>query len=221
MTPRAVAPALTTLGDSAILVTLGDSVARDVNRRVHACAAAMRETRVPGVLDVVPAYASLAVHYDPSAATADEMIATVRAILSRALADEPVSAESRLVTIPVRYDGPDLQPVADATGLSVEDVIARHSSVEYAVYMMGFAPGFAYLGELDPALHLPRRDTPRTRVPRGSVAIAGAQTAVYPLETPGGWHILGSTGLPLFDARRDPPALLRAGDRVRFERVTP
>ncbi|CAN5647392.1 5-oxoprolinase subunit PxpB [soil metagenome] len=220
MTPPAIAPAFATLGDSAILTTLGDSVSRGVNRSVHACAAAVRDARLPGVLDVVPAYTSFAVHYDPCAATADELVATLRAIVTSALSDEPFSGESRIVTIPVRYDGPDLQAVADATGLSVENVIARHSSAEYFVYMMGFAPGFAYLGELDPALHLPRREAPRTRVPRGAVAIAGAQTAVYPLETPGGWHLIGSTDLSMFDARRDPPSLLRAGDRVRFEPVT-
>lgn len=219
MTQGPASPVFAPLGDAAILVTLGDSIARTLNSRVHACAAAVRAARLPEVLDIVPAYASFAVHYDPSAATADELTAALRAIVTAPLADEPAAGEARTVVIPVHYAGPDLGAVADATGLSVEDVIARHSSVEYFVYMLGFAPGFAYLGDLDPALHLPRRESPRTRVPRGSVAIAGAQTAVYPLETPGGWHLIGSTDLALFDARREPPSLLHAGARVRFERV--
>ncbi|HLB54334.1 MAG TPA: 5-oxoprolinase subunit PxpB, partial [Gemmatimonadales bacterium] len=121
------------------------------------------------------------------------------------------------VLIPVRYDGPDLEEVSARTSLTREEVIRRHTAPEYLVYLLGFAPGFGYLGDLDPALILPRRSAPRTRVPAGSVAIAGAQTAVYPLETPGGWHLIGRTTLSLFDPRRDPPALLAPGDRVRFE----
>ena len=109
--------------------------------------------------------------------------------------------------------------MAERTGLSVGEVIERHSARTYRAYMSGFAPGFTYLGDLDEALVLPRRSVPRTRVARGSVAIAGAQTAVYPLETPGGWHLIGTSTEVMFDARRDPPALLRAGDAVRFVRI--
>ncbi|HEX9167224.1 MAG TPA: 5-oxoprolinase subunit PxpB, partial [Gemmatimonadales bacterium] len=119
--------------------------------------------------------------------------------------------------IPVRYDGPDLEWVAARTGLNPDEVVRRHSARLYTVYLLGFVPGFAYLGELDPTLVLPRRSTPRQRVPAGSVAIAGAQTAVYPLATPGGWHLIGQTTLRLFDPEREPPALLAAGDTVRFE----
>lgn len=212
-------PELRPLGDSAILITLGDAVERELNRRVHTCADAIRSAGLAGVIDVVPAYASLAVHYDATTASADEMESRLREIVRAPSPKQPWYAERARVTIPTRYDGPDLPTVAEATGLAADEVIARHSAVEYYVYMMGFAPGFAYLGGLDPALRLPRREVPRARVPRGSVAIAGSQTAVYPHETPGGWHLIGTTDLPLFDPRRDPPALLRAGDRVRFEPV--
>ena len=211
--------ALTALGDSAILLTLGDAVDRELNRRVHACVNSIKAAGLAGVMDVVPAYASLAVHYDASAVGADEMMSSLREIVQAPSSGKPEPTSGALVTIPVRYDGADLSAVAEASGLDPEQVIACHSSVEYYVYMMGFAPGFAYLGDLDPALRLPRLEVPRPRVPRGSVAIAGAQTAVYPHETPGGWHLIGATDLLLFDPRRDPPALLRAGDRVRFEPV--
>ncbi|HEV8198267.1 MAG TPA: 5-oxoprolinase subunit PxpB, partial [Gemmatimonadales bacterium] len=129
----------------------------------------------------------------------------------------PVPSSSTLVTIPVRYDGPDLAYVARETGLTEREVIRLHAEPEYRVYLLGFAPGFAYLGDLDPALVLPRRSAPRLRVPAGAVAIGGAQTGVYPLATPGGWHLIGSTSLKMFDPAREPAALLRAGDRVRFQ----
>ena len=124
--------------------------------------------------------------------------------------------------IPVRYggaDGPDLLEVAERVGLASERVAELHASVVYRVAILGFMPGFAYLGELPQALRLPRRDTPRTRVPAGSVAIAGLQTAVYPAATPGGWHLLGRTDVRLWDIDRDPPAMLRPGDQVRFEPI--
>lgn len=220
MTQPPASPVFAPLGDSAVLITLGDSKDSEVNRRVHACAAAVRKASLPGVLDVVPAYASLAVYYQSSDERANELTAKLRELVETAATLAPAAGQSRLITIPVRYDGPDLRDVGDKTGLSADQIIAAHGATEYRVYMMGFAPGFAYMGDLDPALHLPRRESPRTRVPRGSVAIAGSQTAVYPLETPGGWHLIGSTELVLFDAACDPPCLLAAGDRVRFERVS-
>lgn len=217
MTPRSID--IEPLGDSAILVRLGNEIDSSVTRQVHAHVAKVRAAAVNGIVDVVPAYASFAVHYDPRAVEITEVVQHLRLITSN-----PPTAhrntDPRVVRIPVRYDGEDLPRVSDAVGLPVEDVIARHVAVEYFVYMLGFAPGFAYMGDLDAALHLPRRRSPRTRVPRGAVAVAGAQTAVYPHETPGGWHLIGSTDMSMFDAHRDPPASLRAGDRVRFERVT-
>ena len=176
----------------------------------------MRAARIPFVDDVVPAYVALTVFYDSQQTTYDAIVEQViGACASAGVAEE--KKESRLHVIRVKYDGVDLELVADKTGLSVADVIARHTGRTYSVDLLGFVPGFAYLSELDAALQLARRAQPRPRVAAGSVAIAGAQTAVYPLDTPGGWHILGRTATSMFDPAREPPALLAPGDSVRFE----
>jgi len=168
------------------------------------------------VQDVVPAYLAVTVFYDPLATSYEEM---ARLLLDKCNPTPPenVGQHPREHVIPVRYDGMDLTSVAEATGLAVDDIVALHSGRAYTVDILGFVPGFAYLSELDPALHLPRRPKPRPRVAAGSVAIAAAQTGVYPLDTPGGWHIIGTTTAAMFDPQRDPAALLAAGDVVRFE----
>lgn len=208
-------PRLLPLGEEAWLLAFGDRVDPALHRRVTAVAAAIEAAALPGVRDVVPAYTTIGVYFDAlntdAAALGRELLELVAAT-----PDSAGRTDSRLVEIPVRYDGPDLDEVASRLGLTAEDVARRHAAREYRVYLLGFAPGFAYLGELDPSLELPRRDAPRTAVPAGSVAIAGLQTAVYPLRTPGGWHLIGSTTLRLYDPAREPPVLLRAGDRVRF-----
>jgi inhibitor of KinA len=215
------------LGRCAWMLVLGDKVSRPLHHRVTELASRISAARLPGLVEIVPAYATVTVFFEGNAG---EMRARLDAIChheqSELISPEGCGhpersegTESRLHTIPVRYDGPDLQSVANQTGLPVAEVIRQHSEPEYLVYLLGFVPGFAYLGDLHPSLVLPRRSSPRTRVPAGSVAIAGAQTAVYPLTTPGGWHLLGSTPLKLFDPERDPAAMLRAGDRVRFEPV--
>ena len=171
------------------------------------------------VQDVVSTYLALTVFYDSLHSSYDEMAATLIEHCERhtqTTASVPLPSEHR---IPVRYDGVDLEWVSSSTGLSVDEIIARHSGRTYTVDLLGFVPGFAYLSELDPSLHLPRRAQPRPRVAAGSVAIAAAQTAVYPLDTPGGWHIIGHTDTTMFDPGRDPPALLFPGDRVYFERA--
>jgi inhibitor of KinA len=214
------------LGECAWTVVLGDKVSRALHQRVTGLAARIEAARLPDLVEIVPAYATVTVFFEGGAA---EMRSRLEVIChaERSEAADPgghpersVGAEPRLHTIPVRYDGPDLQEVADQTGLSPDEVVHRHAQPEYLVYLLGFVPGFAYLGDLHPSLVLPRRSSPRTRVDAGSVAIAGAQTAVYPLATPGGWHLLGSTPLEMFDPARDPAALLKAGDRVRFEPVS-
>ena len=176
---------------------------------VHRLQAAVRD--LPGVVEVVPGYRTLLV----TAASAGEA-AAVREALPRL--DLPVLAEVRrhLVEVPVVYDGEDLAEVARLTGLPADEVVRRHTAPEYLVAFLGFAPGFPYLVGLDPALHVPRRATPRTRVPAGSVGLAGEQTGIYPQPTPGGWQLIGRTDVVLFDPLRDPPALLAAGDRLRF-----
>lgn len=206
------------LGEAALTASLGDRVDPALNRRVHALAEAVRQAAWPGVTAVVPAYATLSLFYEPQIVSFEALAARLQA-LAAILPDAADAAPAREIVLPVRYDGPDLAEVAARTGLSVEAVVARHTGRRYRVYLMGFVPGFAYLGELDAALVLPRRETPRPRVPAGSVAIAGAQTAVYPLATPGGWHLLGHTDARLFDPSREAPSLLRPGDWVRFKAV--
>lgn len=209
-------PTIVPLGESALLVTLSDRVDREMARRVHAATAALRAAGIPGVDEIVPAYASLALYYDRALTSRTMLERIVASILVDALRTVSTLGTGRVVEIPTRYDGEDLADVARATGLDAAEVVARHAGRTYTVYALGFAPGFAYLGDLDPALVLPRRATPRTRVPAGSVAIAGAQTAVYPAATPGGWHLIGTTSLVMFDAQREPAALLDVGDQIRF-----
>jgi len=216
-------PAIHPLGEAGWTVELGDRVDRATHARVLSLQAAILAARLAGVTEVVPAYATVAVLFDPLRADADALRDRLAAL---ATADEPPHSDPAAapsprpaLRIPTRYDGPDLDEVAGRTGLTREEVIELHTGREYQVYLLGFAPGFAYLGDLDPALVLPRRSVPRLRVPAGSVAIAAAQTAVYPLTTPGGWHLLGRTELRMFNPGRKPPVLLQPGDRVRFEAV--
>ncbi len=208
------------MGDAALLLTLGDEVAPDVNDLVHRVVAEIgpADAASMGLGIPVPAYASVLVPFDPEVTSEVAARAFIRAALRRAT-DGPSAAPGPLVEIPVRYggpDGPDLAEVAEWTGRSEADVVALHAGHEYRVYLVRLVPGFPYLGMLPAELDLPRRATPRVRVPAGSVAIAGRQTGVYPFATPGGWHLLGRTDTPIWDLRRDPPALLAPGDRVRF-----
>ena len=206
------------LGDSAVAVVFGTERSTELLHQIHSAARALEAARIPHVEDVVPAYLALTVFYDSLRVSYREISATLLAACDRT-ADVAKTPTPRTHRIPVRYDGPDLDFIATSTGLSVDDVVARHLGRSYTVDLLGFVPGFGYLGELDPALHLPRREQPRPRVTAGSVAIAAAQTAVYPLDTPGGWHIIGSTSTVMFDPARNPPALLAPGDTVQFERV--
>jgi KipI family sensor histidine kinase inhibitor len=174
---------------------------------------AVRQLALPGLVDVVPAARTVLVRF------ADEG-ALVRSIgrLGEVSVDESVpSVDPPTVTIRVRYDGVDLAAVATATARSVDEVVALHVSAQYTVAFCGFAPGFAYLRGLPESLHLPRRPTPRTRVPAGAVAIAAEYSAVYPATSPGGWHLIGSTAMVLFDVDMTPPAVLTPGTPVRFE----
>jgi KipI family sensor histidine kinase inhibitor len=208
------------LGDAAILVTLAEEPSEAVSAQVAELATALRALGLASMHDVVPAYCAVAVHFDP-ADDASRVEAAVRAAVTRLAAPGPgADAGGRIHRIPVVYDGPDLQQVARQSGLAVDEVIRRHVGRTYRAHFLGFVPGFAYLGPIDAALVLPRRTEPRRRVPAGSVAIAGAQTGIYPLETPGGWHLLGRTDVVLFDPDREPPHLIAAGDQVRFEAVS-
>lgn len=210
-------PRILPVGESAFTVEFGDAVDLALNRQVHALDRALADDPVPGIVEAVPTYRSLLVQYDPAQTGPDAM----RDALWQALASVTAATlpEGRLVEVPVRYggaQGPDLADVAAQCGISTREVIRQHAEPVYHVAMLGFAPGFAYLLGLPPALATPRLATPRVRVPPGSVGIAGAQTGIYALETPGGWRIVGQTRLALFDASREDPFLLHAGDRVRF-----
>ncbi len=205
------------LGEGAATLTLADEISPETHQHVQAIAEAVTRDPPPGLRDIVPAYTTLSVFFDP------ELVAfeTVRDRLlglqeSVAVGSVPPGQEW---VIPVRYDGPDLAAVASRTGLSPDEVVTRHTGRSYRVYLIGFVPGFAFLGELDRRLVLPRRESPRQRVPAGSVAIAGGQTGIYPLETPGGWHLIGRTDTRPFDLARDPAVLFNVGDQVRFEAI--
>ena len=265
--------AIEPLAEDALLLRFGDGIDIDVNARVHAAAHAIRAAKLAGVVDIVPAYATLLVRFELSrwfdnegARSFDRLAADLRATIKTnrgapdggdscqsagpggsetpppypTLSPEPEAVRERglvvgapdgrpaprdiraMVEIPVCYGGEfgeDLDAIAARADISIDEVIARHTQAEYTVAMLGFAPGFPYLLGLDPALHVPRRANPRTRVPAGSVAIGGAQTGIYPRELPGGWNLIGRTPLALFDADREPPCLLAPGDRVRFRAI--
>lgn len=209
------------LSEDALLLRFGEAIDPKLNARVHAAAGRLRGSALPGIIEIAPAYASLLLRFDPHAwGEEQDPQAHLLACVHEVLRDlPPAETAGREIEIPVCYGGahgPDLEEVAEHARLTVQQVIARHAACEYTVAMLGFAPGFPYLLGLDRALHTPRRVTPRTRVPAGSVAIGGTQTGIYPRELPGGWMLIGRTPLALFDPQRDPPCLLAPGDRVRF-----
>ena len=179
---------------------------------VHRLHAALRELDPPGVVELVPAYRTVLIVAEPDRAGVLDELATALPELELPPA-EAVAGET--VEVPVRYDGEDLPEVARLTGLEAEEVVRRHTAPEYTVAFLGFSPGFPYLVGLDPALEVPRRDTPRTSIPAGSVGLAGNQTGIYPTASPGGWQLIGRTEVSLFDPGRDPPALLAPGGRLR------
>jgi KipI family sensor histidine kinase inhibitor len=202
-------------GDSALLVELDAVIDPEINARVIAIAASVEDERLAGVRDVVPTYRSVALHFDPLVIGVEAL----RAAVERALDARPRRARTRVIEVPVVYGGdagPDLGEVAGRAGLAPDVVAQLHASRAYRVFMLGFLPGFPYLASVDERIAVPRRAVPRVRVPAGSVGIAGRQSGIYPMESPGGWNIIGRTGVRVFDAARVPPALFRPGDSVRF-----
>lgn len=203
-------------GDTALVVEFGDVVDRRVSNRVLALAEAIEERRIVGVVEVVPTFRSLMIHYDPMRLLEAELKAEIEPMLA---AEASVRHRDRLWSVPVCYGGefgPDLAEVAERTGHSPEEVIRLQSAVTWHVYTLGFLPGYPYMGDGPEALSLPRRESPRIRVPMGSVCIAFRLAGIYSLESPGGWHLLGRTPVRLFDRRRDNAVLLAPGDKVRF-----
>lgn len=214
-------PNIRHLGDRGLLIELGAGIDPAVNRRVKRLHRAIARERLHGVVETVPAYASLLVVFDPLQAAPEALKRQIAGMCD--FEDESVAEQRAVVEVPVVYGGeagPDLDAVAAYHDLSVEDVIGLHTGTVYRVYMIGFTPGFPYMGELPEALDTPRRDTPRTHIPKGSVAIAQRQTGIYPVVSPGGWQIIGCTPLALFDSRKAPPSLLTMGDAVRFIPIT-
>jgi KipI family sensor histidine kinase inhibitor len=200
-------------GDRALLVVLGTRIDPLLLGEVLALNRALTRQPVDGLVSTVPAYASLLCNYDPAATNADRLTAAIQALEGTLDAAIP---SGRVIDVPTRYEGPDLSSVATATGLTPDAVIDRHAGREYLVYCVGFAPGFTYCGILPEELSVPRRASPRMRVPAGSVGITGRQTGIYAVDSPGGWNLIGRTEMRLFDPTADPPARFKAGDKLRF-----
>ena len=209
-------------GDKAFVIEMGDGISPEINRSVHNLFLAIEKQGIPGILDMVPTYRSLLINYDPLTLPPDELEERVRALTQDL--DETATGASRVVELPTVYGddhGPDLAYVAEHNGLTEEEVIALHSGTNYLVYMMGFTPGFTYLGGMPEKIATPRLQTPRTAIPAGSVGIAERQTGVYPIESPGGWQLIGRTPVRLFDPSKQPPVIAEPGDYIRFVPVSP
>ena len=216
-------PRFLPLGDGALSVELGETRDPATSARVlafdWAVRAAMAAGRLAGVVETVPTFRTLTLHLDPLVTTPDEVGGAIRDLVPAA---GNMERGGRAWRLPVCYEGdcaPDLAEVAERPGLTPAEVVRRHTARPYDIYMLGFLPGFGFMGDVEPILDLPRRAEPRTRVPAGSVAIAIGLTAIYPFESPGGWHLLGRCPVLLFDPRRPEPALFAPGDTVRFEPV--
>ena len=208
-------------GDRAIFIELGDSIDPEVNRRVSNLKLAIEKAVIPGVVESVPAYRSLLVYFEPLQISAAELRETIGNLLQSFTSSELL--RRRLIEIPVTYGGefgPDMELVASHSNLSAAEVVRIHSRARYLIYMIGFMPGFPYLGGMSPDIATPRKTTPRLKIPAGSVGIAGNQTGIYPAESPGGWQIIGRTPLELFHPTREPPSILQAGDYLTFVSIT-
>jgi inhibitor of KinA len=207
-------------GDGAVLLDFGDAASEEVNARVHQMFEQLARARISGVVGLIPAFSSILVEFDPLRIDSKTLIHRMAAI-----GDEPVKAPpSRLIQIPVLYDddaGPDLEWTAHQLGITRDELISRHTSQPYRIFCLGFAPGFPLAGLLPESLRIARRASPRTEVPPGSVAIAGAQTGIYPQASPGGWHLIGRTPLTLFRWDAEPPCFYAPGDRLQFYPISP
>jgi inhibitor of KinA len=214
-------PKILPCGDQAVSIEFGDSIDPNINRKVLRLLDRFRARPVPGIKDLIPSYRSLLIQYDPLQLSLEDLKTFLG--LQWPCSGQEILPQGKIVTIPVHYGGscgPDLAEVAEYHGMTPAEVIALHSAVTYRVYMIGFSPGFPFLGGLDPRLHTPRKKSPRERVPAGSVGIANQQTGIYSLDSPGGWRLIGRTPVKLFDLSREEPLLLGAGDRVLFQPIT-
>ena len=209
------------MGDRAVLVELGDDISPQINQKVRELYIGTKGHRIKGIKDLVPSYRSLMVVYDPLIISLNSLESQMNEIWNAL--DDARLPDPRTVEIPVVYGdkyGPDLEWIADYHKMTPQDVIRLHTQPTYQVYMIGFMPGYPYMGEIPDELVTPRRKTPRTHVPRGSVGIAQKQTGIYPVASPGGWQIIGRTPVRLFDPQGKPPSFLEMGDRVKFFVIT-
>ena len=214
-------PTIKVSGDTSLAVLFGEEISSDMNDKVRSFDEAIAEAKIPGVYETVPTYCAITVHYAPEVIRFNELKSKLYEMLEEA--HEAGTANADIIEIPVLYGGelgPDLDYVANHAKLTREEVIKIHSEPEYLIYMLGFTPGFPYLGGMDERIATPRLTSPREKIPAGSVGIAGKQTGVYPMDTPGGWQIIGNTPLPLYDPRKKRPILLDAGMHVKFVPVT-
>lgn len=208
------------VGDCAISIEFGENISDEINNKIRTFNDILKSYKIEGIIETVPSFRSLLVYYDPSILYFDELIKIISNI-SISLKEENFS-KKKIIEIPVCYDeefGVDLNFVSDHTNLSLDEIIKSHSSKDYLIYMLGFLPGFAYLGGMDEKLITPRLESPRIKLEAGAIGIGGEQTGVYPLSSPGGWRIIGRTPIKPYDANREKPILYEAGDYIRFKKI--
>ncbi|MFP3154246.1 5-oxoprolinase subunit PxpB [Lachnospiraceae bacterium ZAX-1] len=208
-------------GDSCLVVEFGTQIKEDINREIRQFTAYIHQQSIQGIMELVPTFCSVMVCYDPSVVSYRKLVRQLKRLLNQKNAI--VESAKRIIEIPVCYEeefGIDLPSVSAHTGLSTTEIIKRHSQTDYLIYMLGFLPGFAYLGGLDPSLFTPRLTNPRSRIKAGAVGIGGEQTGIYPLDSPGGWQLIGQTPVRPYQPQLDPPILYQAGDFIRFKPIT-
>ena len=206
-----------TAGDSSLLIEFGSKISTEINQKITATVQLMKEQHIEGVVDMIPAFCSLLINYDPRVIRYEELKSRIQDLVKVDIKTE--AGRRKVFEIPVCYGGeygPDIENIAEHAGLSVEEVIKIHSSRDYLIYMLGFLPGFTYLGGLDERIHTPRLANPRVKINAGSVGIGGSQTGIYPLDSPGGWQLMGMTPVKTYDPEREVPILVEAGDYIRF-----
>ena len=206
-----------TAGDASLLVEFGKEINPEINRKIAATVQLMREQHIEGVVDVIPAFCSLLINYDPRVIGYEEIKSRIKDLLR--LEIKAANEKKKIFEIPVCYGGefgPDIATIAEHAGLTEQEVIEIHSSRDYLIYMLGFLPGFCYLGGLDERIFTPRLASPRIKIDAGSVGIGGSQTGIYPLDSPGGWQLMGKTPVKTYDPDRDVTILVEAGDYIRF-----
>lgn len=207
--------------DTSVCVEFGNEISKDINAKIRAFEDTLKEHPIEGIEETVPTYRSVLVHYNPGMLTFGELQEKLLEIIEKSGSAE--AGEGELVRVPVCYGGeygPDLEYVAEYHNMTPEEVIRIHTEAECLIYMLGFTPGFSYMGGMDPRIATPRLKTPRVKIPAGSVGIAAGQTGIYPIDSPGGWQLIGRTPLKLYDAHREPAVLFEAGQRVRFYAIT-